>query len=219
MPNTPEMKNQVKDLRKEYHYSSLDEQSIDTDPLAQFIAWYEDAVNAGIEEPNAMVLSTADKKGNVSGRVVLLKGVEEGGFVFYTNYDSRKGSQVASNPKAALTFFWYGLERQVRVEGKVIKVSRRKSEAYFNSRPEDSKISASVSPQSCIIPDRFFLESMRDGFILDLQGQSPRCPDNWGGYVVKPVIIEFWQGRAHRLHDRLRYRKNMKTWLLERLAP
>jgi pyridoxamine 5'-phosphate oxidase len=213
------MTKRLSDLRKEYLLSSLDERSVDPDPLIQFSKWFEDATNAGVEEPNAMVLSTADLAGNVSGRVVLLKGVEKNGFMFFTNYDSRKGMQLADNPRAALTFLWYAIERQVRVEGSVRKISRKESEAYFNSRPADSQLSASVSPQSCIIPDRSFLESMREGFILDLAGQTPRCPENWGGYVLKPTLVEFWQGRAHRLHDRLQYRLHAGAWNLQRLAP
>ena len=132
---------------------------------------------------------------------------------------SRQSPQLAANPKAALTFFWHGLERQVRVEGKVVKISRKESVAYFNSRPADSRISACVSPQSCVIPDRSFLESMRKGFMLDMEEQLPQCPDNWGGYMVRPSLIEFWQGRAHRLHDRIQYRRSGKTWKMERLAP
>jgi pyridoxamine 5'-phosphate oxidase len=206
-------------LRKEYLFSSLDEKLVDPDPLKQFSLWFEDALQAEIEEPNAMVLSTADGDGNVSGRVVLLKGVENNGFVFFTNYDSLKGIQLASNPKAALTFLWFPIERQIRVEGGIIKISRKDSETYFDSRPADSRISACVSPQSCIIPDRTFLESMREGFILDLNGQPIQCPENWGGYLLKPTMVEFWQGRAHRLHDRIKYRKAGKKWILERLAP
>jgi pyridoxamine 5'-phosphate oxidase len=205
--------------RKEYLFSSLDEEVVNADPLKQFSTWFADAVRAEIEEPGAMVLSTADEWGNVSGRVVLLKGVEADGFVFFTNYDSRKGRQLASNSKAALTFLWYAIERQVRVEGKAVKVSRQESEAYFNSRPADSCISACVSPQSSVIPDRSFLESMKEGFLLDLNGLPPRCPDNWGGYLLRPTLMEFWQGRAHRLHDRLQYRRAGKKWILERLAP
>jgi len=206
-------------LRKEYSASFLDEQHIHSDPLHQFQDWLNQSINAGIEEPNAMVLSTSDFDGNVSARLVLLKGIENGGFVFFTNYDSRKGRQLKSNPKAALTFHWHALERQVRVEGKVSRISRKDSVDYFNSRPFDSRVSASVSPQSAAIPDRSFLESMREGFILDLQGFPPVCPVNWGGYRLKPAMIEFWQGRAFRLHDRIRYRKHDKQWIVERLAP
>ena len=207
------------DLRKEYLFSTLDEKSVDIDPLIQFSKWFKDAIRSKIEEPNAMVLSTSDLDRNVSGRVVLLKGVENNGFVFFTNYESRKGIQLAFNPKAALTFLWYAIERQIRVEGKVNKISRKESEAYFNSRPADSRISTCVSPQSCVIPDRSFLESVREGLILDLNGQSPICPENWGGYLLRPTMVEFWQGRAHRLHDRLRYSRAGNKWLLERLAP
>ncbi len=213
------MTKHIGNLRKEYMLHALDEINMNADPLIQFANWFEDAVVSGVPEPNAMVLSTSGCDGNVSGRVVLLKGIEGAGFVFFTSYDSRKGQQLAANPKAALTFFWYHLERQVRVEGKVVKVSRKESETYFCSRPAESRISASISPQSCVIPDRSFLESMREGLMLDLNGTLPQCPDNWGGYVLKPTMIEFWQGRALRLHDRLRYRLEKKQWILERLAP
>lgn len=206
-------------LRKEYLHSMLDETSAAPDPLRQFAAWYADALRESKDEPGAMVLSTADGDGNISGRVVLLRGVEKGRFVFYTSYDSRKGLQLAANPRAALTFHWPCLERQVRVEGTVSRTGRKQSEEYFNSRPAGSRVSACVSPQSCVIPDRSFLESMREGFILDLDGRSPRCPENWGGYLLRPVRVEFWQGRAHRLHDRLQYRLQAKKWILERLAP
>ncbi len=213
------MTKHIGNLRKEYILQSLDEKNMDADPLIQFANWFEDAIVSKVEEPNAMILSTSDRDGNVSGRVVLLKGIENTGFVFFTNYDSRKGKQMASNPKAALTFFWYQLERQVRVEGKITKVSRKESEAYFLTRPAESRISACISPQSCIIPDRSFLESMHEGLMLDLNGALPPCPDNWGGYLLKPTMIEFWQGRALRLHDRLRYTLERKKWILERLAP
>ena len=207
------------DLRKEYLSSSLDEKSINADPFKQFSNWFEDAVNAEVEEPNAMVLSTADLMGNVSARVVLLREVDKGGFVFFSNYQSRKASQLESNPQAALTFHWHVPERQIRVEGKVKKITRTESVAYFNSRPYESRVSACISPQSAIIPDRSFLEAMREGFILDLNGQPPQCPDNWGGYRLKPALVEFWQGREGRLHDRLRYLRSGNKWNLERLAP
>jgi pyridoxamine 5'-phosphate oxidase len=211
--------NRHSETRKEYLFSKLDHPESGMDPLEQFSRWYGEAVAAKTEEPNAMILSTSGKSGIVSARVVLLKGVERNGFVFFTNYDSRKGEQLAYNPRAALTFFWPKVERQVRVEGKVVKVSRRESNAYFNSRPLDSRISACVSPQSSVIPDRSFLEAMREGFILDLDDQEPECPPNWGGYLLKPSLIEFWQGRAHRLHDRIRFRKKGALWTVERLAP
>ncbi|MFZ4522000.1 MAG: pyridoxamine 5'-phosphate oxidase [Bacteroidales bacterium] len=205
--------------RKEYLLSAIDPAVMDTDPLVQFSAWFDDAVRAEIEEPNAMVLSTADSAGNVSGRVVLLKGVEKGGFVFFTNYESRKGLQLSANPNAALTFLWFAIERQVRVEGKVTKLSRKESIDYFNSRPADSRVSACASPQSCVIPDREFLVSMREGLLLDLNGQAPQCPSNWGGYLLLPTLVEFWQGREHRLHDRIQYKRTGKLWKVARLAP
>jgi len=213
------MTKRISDLRKEYHASLLDETLIKPDPLLQFEIWFNEAVQSGIEEPNAMVLSTADREGNVSARVVLLKGIENKGFVFFTGYESKKGIQLLSNPKAALTFHWHLPERQVRVEGTVTKISRKATLAYFNSRPLDSRVSTCISPQSSVIPDRAFLDSMREGFILDLQGLPPVCPDNWGGYCLKPMVVEFWQGRAHRLHDRIRYRMYHQRWIIERLAP
>ena len=213
------MTKRLSDLRKKYHFTSLQEDSVTSDPLQQFKVWFKEALKSGTEEPNAMVLSTADPEGNVSARVVLLKGIDQGGFVFFTNYHSRKGMQIESNPKAALTFHWQGIERQIRVEGVIKKTSRKESETYFNSRPADNRVSTCISPQSSVIPDREFLESMREGFILDLEGAVPQCPPDWGGYRLKPTLVEFWQGRAHRLHDRIQYRKSGKKWIVERLAP
>jgi len=213
------MTKRIGDPGKKYLFSSFDEQSIHTDPFKQFSRWFAEATKAKTVEPGAMVLSTADFEGNVSARVVLLKGIEKGGFVFFTNYQSRKGFQLESNPRAALTFHWQAIERQIRVEGKVSKVSRTESVAYFNSRPYDSRVSACISPQSAVIPDRSFLESMREGFMLDLGGSPPPCPDNWGGYRLKPTMMEFWQEREHRLHDRFRYRLKNHAWFAERLAP
>jgi len=206
-------------LRKDYRYSVLDEQSVSPDPVIQFSLWLQEALDAGIDHANAMILSTADPEGNVSARVVLLKGAEQRGFTFFTNYQSKKGLQLAANPKAALTFLWIAVERQVRIEGVVSKVSRKESVAYFNSRPADNRVSACVSPQSAVIPDRSFLEAMKDGVLLDLGDSQVKCPEDWGGYVLKPTMIEFWQGREGRLHDRLRYRMKRKRWILERLAP
>lgn len=205
--------------RKEYLLQTLDETDLEVDPFAQFENWYIDVLSADIDEPNAMVLSTSTADGRVSARVVLLKGIEKGGFVFFTNYHSRKGLQLTGNPFAALTFHWKELERQVRIEGYVKKVSRRESENYFNQRPFESRLSASVSPQSAVVPDRPFLEALRDSVVLELGGQEPKCPDNWGGYRLIPHQVEFWQGRENRLHDRLQYRLSSRKWIVERLAP
>lgn len=208
----------IRNLRKEYLFQPLMEKGLVSDPLQLFRNWFEDAVKAEVEEPNAMVLSTADQKGNVSARVVLLKDVDLGGFVFFSNYTSHKGRQLEVNAKAALTFHWKEIGRQVRVEGRVKKVARKYSTDYFNSRPLDSRISAIASPQSRVIPDRQFLEALREGVLLDLGEADPVCPDVWGGYLLKPVLMEFWQGREHRLHDRIQYRLVGKRWIMERLA-
>lgn len=213
------MKKDLQQLRKEYLYTHLDENEMDAYPFHMFDRWFQHAVEAGVKEPNAMVLSTAGHGGRVSSRVVLLKNLDQGKFLFFTNYESRKGIQISQNPWASLLFFWADEERQVRVEGRVSRISRSKSVAYFNERPLESRISAVVSPQSSTIPDRMFLEVMRDGVILDLDGKSPVCPKNWGGYQLRPLLFEFWQGRANRLHDRIQYRFAGKRWLRERLAP
>ncbi len=209
----------IQNLRKEYSFHPLLEEEVKPDPLLQFEDWFTDAVNAKVDEPNAMVLSTAGAGGRVSARVVLLKGLENGGFLFFSNYTSRKGLQLDLNPNAALTFLWREIGRQVRVEGRVRKISRAASKTYFNSRPAESRISALISPQSSTIPDRAFLEALRDGAILDLGKNDPDCPADWGGYLVKPFLVEFWQGREYRLHDRIQYLLNGKTWTIERLAP
>jgi len=188
-------------------------------PLEKFNQWMDEAIVANVDEPNAMVLSTAAIHGNVTARVVLLKGLNKNGFVFFTNYESRKAIQLSENPNAALTFFWKPLNRQVRVEGIVKKTSRKESRAYFESRPLESRINASISPQSAIIPDRGFLLALREGFMLDLGGRPPQCPENWGGYCLTAKLIEFWQGREFRLHERIRYRLVNRKWVCEILAP
>jgi pyridoxamine 5'-phosphate oxidase len=213
------MKKEINRLRKEYLAGSLDVKEVDQNPMIQFEAWFLQAVTAGLPEPNAMVLSTCGHSGSVSSRVVLLKGIEKGGFLFFTNYESRKGQQLAENPKASLLFFWKELERQVRIEGTVKKYPRKQSVDYFRQRPLESRISALISPQSAVIPDRLFLEAMWQGANLDLAGKAPECPVNWGGYRLKPDLIEFWQGRENRLHDRIQYRKSRGGWITERLAP
>lgn len=209
----------IQNLRKEYLFHPLTENETIADPLKQFAVWFGEAVRSKVDEPNAMVLSTSDLAGNISARVVLLKGVEQGGFVFFSNYTSRKGCQLDINPKAALTFLWKEIGRQVRVEGRVRKISRAASRAYFNSRPIDSRISALISPQSSTIPDRAFLEALREGALLDLGNSEPECPADWGGYILRPVLVEFWQGRERRLHDRIQYMRKGNRWVIERLAP
>ncbi len=209
----------ISHIRREYLGTGLTEKELPDDPLILFGSWFREAVQQKVMEPNAMVLSTASYSGRVTARVVLLKGIENGRFVFYTNYQSLKGIQLAENPHAALTFLWLPLERQIRVEGTVRKTSRKESAGYFHSRPIESRISAAVSPQSSIIPDRQFLEVMRQGFILDLGGRELVCPDSWGGYRLTPNLIEFWQGGVNRLHDRICYRRKNKIWLIHRLAP
>ncbi len=209
----------IQNLRQDYKSKSLSESDIDQNPIQQFKIWFEEALQAKLNEPNAMTLATADKNGKPSARIVLLKGLEENGFIFYTNYWSRKGANIAENPHAALVFFWGDLERQVRVEGEISKISGELSSAYFNSRPLGSKIGATISPQSKVIASREELElackaleeKHKDGII-------PR-PENWGGYILKPNYIEFWQGRSSRLHDRLRFKLENNVWTLERLAP
>lgn len=211
----------VADIRKEYRLAALDEREVDPNPLRQFEKWFDDVLKSDIEEPNAMTLATATPDGRPSARIVLLKGFDEKGFVFFTNYDSRKGQQLAVNARAALVFFWKELERQVCVEGGVMKISAALSDEYFNSRPEGSRIGAWASPQSQVIPERRVLEQKVRQYQQLFSGKEaiPR-PPYWGGYVVQPDRIEFWQGRGNRLHDRIQYTLlGERNWKIERLAP
>jgi pyridoxamine 5'-phosphate oxidase len=213
------MKQSIADIRKEYTALSLQATEVDANPVDQFLSWFDMAINAEIMEPNAMTLSTID--GNKpSSRIVLLKGVENEEFVFYTNYKSAKGHQMANSPYVSLNFFWPELERQVRIEGTVQKVDEATSDAYFKSRPRGSQIGAWVSPQSEIIESREVLNKRLEEIELKFKDRDVERPPHWGGYSVKPNLIEFWQGRPSRLHDRIQYTfSEANNWTIERLAP
>ncbi len=208
----------IADIRKDYKLQSLDEADVAANPTEQFTKWWNEAINSNIDEVNAMTLATVNKNGLPSARIVLLKGYDENGFVFFTNYLSDKGKELAHNPNAALVFFWKELERQVRIEGIVEKVSSEESDEYFASRPIGSRIGAWASHQSAVIEYRQVIEQNVKKYTEIFGDEVPR-PDNWGGYRVKPVLMEFWQGRSSRLHDRIQYRKENDNWIKERLAP
>jgi pyridoxamine 5'-phosphate oxidase len=208
------------DLRKDYSLSGLLEKDLARDPFRQFDKWFQEAEAAKLVEPNAMTLATATKDGRPSARTVLLKGVDGRGFVFYTNYESRKGRELAENARASLLLPWIALERQVIVEGIVSKISREESAAYFHSRPRASQLGAWVSQQSSIITGRAVLEDAMKLLEKKHAGAEIPLPPAWGGYRVVPETVEFWQGRRSRLHDRLRYRREAGgEWIVERLAP
>lgn len=210
----------LQDMREEYASAELSENSVKADPIKQFAVWFDEAQEAKVPEQNAMTLSTATHDGRPSARIVLLKGYSDAGFVFFTNYLSRKGKEIGKNPMGALTFFWPSLERQVRIEGVLEKVSKEESEKYFHSRPKDSQVGAVVSPQSQEIPDRAFLEKKWEEMTAAYEGKEVPKPSFWGGYILKPRLIEFWQGRPSRLHDRLLYKKiDNRNWKKVRLAP
>jgi len=208
----------IADLRQEYMRAGLAEADALADPLGQFERWFQEALAAKLPLANAMTLATVTPQGAPDARVVLLKGVEGGGFVFYTNYDSRKGKQLAARPEACLVFLWTQLERQIRIEGKVARVSAADSDAYFKSRPVGARLSARASAQSSFVSGRKVLEDAVDNEKRQY-GDNPPRPDHWGGYRVMPSQIEFWQGRENRLHDRLLYRRSKDSWKIERLAP
>jgi pyridoxamine 5'-phosphate oxidase len=212
--------NELHALRTEYAKASLDFDSISKDPLQQFEKWLTEAINAGVKEANAMCLATISADGRPSQRIVLLKGVEEKKFIFYTNYQSKKGMHLDANPICALTFFWPDLERQVRIEGVVERVSVEKSTEYFQSRPRGSQLGAWVSPQSAAIKDRQILENRLKELETKFEGVAklPK-PQQWGGYAVEPLMFEFWQGRLSRLHDRIEFVKVDNDWAINRLAP
>jgi len=210
----------IADIRKDYKLKSLSENDVAADPIEQFGRWWNEAVQSELEEVNAMTLATATANGRPAARIVLLKDYNEEGFVFFTNYESHKGEEMKDNPYAALVFFWAALERQVRIEGTVEKVPAEESDAYFVSRPRGSRIGAWASPQSKVISNREVVEKNVTAMEQQFgEGDIPR-PQHWGGYRVKPVLIEFWQGRPSRLHDRILYTADdAGKWKIERLAP
>jgi pyridoxamine 5'-phosphate oxidase len=214
------MQKNIADIRRDYSLKDLTEQDVNPDPIKQFGLWWEEASQSKIDEVNAMTLATASSDGLPSARIVLLKGFSEQGFVFFTNYESYKGKQLAENPKACLVFFWKELERQVRITGLVLKISSKESDEYFNSRPEASRIGAWASPQSRMIANRQWMDEKFNEMVIKLKGNAIERPSQWGGYLVKPVEIELWQGRPSRLHDRIQYSlEDNGAWKIERLAP
>ncbi len=207
-------------IRTDYKQKSLLEADVEKNPVQQFTKWWNDATHSDIEEVNAMTLATASSDGLPAARIVLLKGYDERGFVFFTNYESFKSMQMDENPRACLVFFWKELERQVRITGLVEKTSATESDAYFNSRPSASRIGAWASPQSRVITNREWLEENEKKFTSKFNEAAIQRPAHWGGYRVKPITIEFWQGRPGRLHDRIQYTlQETGSWLIERLAP
>ena len=210
----------IAQLRKDYTLHSLTETAVAPLPIAQFTAWWEQAAESAIEEVNAMALSTVTKEGRPESRIVLLKGYSEKGFVFFTNYESDKGDQLQQNAHCSLLFFWKELERQVRINGRAEKISAQESDDYFNSRPEGSKIGAWASPQSRIVESQQWLHENFERIKTQYQNNTISRPPHWGGFIVRPVSIEFWQGRPSRMHDRIKYSVQQDGgWKIERLAP
>ncbi len=210
----------IADLRRDYALASLDRSDVVADPIEQFSRWFANATDAAIAEPNAMTLATVAHDGAPDARVVLLKGVDQRGFTFFTEYRSQKGLDLLAHPHAALVFFWVELERQVRIRGTVSRLSTAESAAYYESRPRGSRIGAWASVQSSVLTDRDVLEQRVREVEEKFPGETaPPLPPHWGGFLVSPTQVEFWQGRQSRLHDRLRYRLDGSAWLLERLSP
>lgn len=214
------MDKKIADIRKDYSHKVLIESEIEPDPIRQFDKWWQDAVVAEVPEVNAMTVATASADGMPSARTMLLKGFSEQGFLFFTNYNSYKGQQLSENPRACLVFFWKELERQVRITGIVARTSSAESDAYFKSRPIASQVGAIASPQSQVIESREWLDDRNKNLTKELSNETIQRPSHWGGFLLKPVIIEFWQGRPGRLHDRIQYSlSDDGGWKIERLAP
>ncbi len=209
----------INTLRHDFSKQTLNEKDVDASPILQFEKWFKEAVDAHVNEPNAMTVSTATKAGKPSARILLLRNFNESGFVFYTNYTSRKGLEIGQNPYCALLFFWPELERQIRIEGILEKQTAEESDIYFNTRPRGSKLGAWTSEQSKVIESRDILEHEFQKLSENFQGENIPRPANWGGFTLKPVSIEFWQGRPSRLHDRILYTQENSNWKIERLAP
>jgi pyridoxamine 5'-phosphate oxidase len=215
----PDLPVQIADLRRDYQGAALDERSVDRDPHRQFEEWFQAAVAAGVPEPNAMTLATVDARGRPAARIVLLKDHDVRGFTFYTNYESRKGRELATRPFAALVFFWVELERQIRIEGAIEPVDSAAADVYFRKRPRLSRLAAWASAQSAPLPDRATLEARFEEAQRRYPGEDVARPPHWGGYRLLPDAFEFWQGRASRLHDRITYRRDDTGWDIGRLAP
>jgi pyridoxamine 5'-phosphate oxidase len=210
----------IANMRKVYQLQSLSEKDVEDDPIKQFQNWWQHAIETKIEEPNAMTLATCNASGKPSARIVLLKAIKENGFVFFTNYQSRKAKEIEENAFVALVFFWKELERQIRIEGKIEKINAKESDEYFSIRPRESQIGAWSSPQSSIIENAEVLQKNVTKFIKQFKSKEIPRPDFWGGYIVEPIAIEFWQGRPGRLHDRLKYSLSENNgWIKNRLAP
>ncbi|MFL5731223.1 MAG: pyridoxamine 5'-phosphate oxidase [Cytophagaceae bacterium] len=213
------MSKKIAEIRKEYKYQQLTENNVNHNPFLQLKSWLDEAIASEVHEPTAMSLATVGKDHKPSSRIVLLKGLTETGLVFFTNYESKKGTELFQNPDAAILFFWPELERQVRVEGKVKRTSSEESTDYFRSRPKGSQIGALCSPQSQVIPDREFLEKKKSELEKKYSDTDVPRPEHWGGYKLIPSMFEFWQGRESRLHDRLQFTLSETGWKIERLAP